>query len=52
MLGEKNLFKHNMENVLKQTEVGGEFSSLVAQTKKNLPEMWEARFNPWFGKIP
>ena len=28
------------------------WASLVAQLVKNLPEMWETCFNPWFGKIP
>ena len=28
------------------------FSSLVAQTVKNLPAMQETGFNPWVGKIP
>ena len=27
-------------------------SSLVAQTVKNLPVMWETGFDPWVGKIP
>ena len=38
MLGEKT-YLNTLGNILKQTEVGGEFSSLVAQTKKNLPAM-------------
>ena len=24
----------------------------MAQTVKNLPAMWETRFDPWVGKIP
>ena len=27
-------------------------SSLVTQTVKTQPGMWETRFNPWVGKIP
>ena len=27
-------------------------ASLVAQMRKNLPAMWETRFNPWIEKIP
>ena len=27
-------------------------ASLVAQTVKSLPAMWETMFNPWVGKIP
>ena len=28
------------------------WASLVAETVKNLPAMWETWFNPWVGKIP
>ena len=28
------------------------YASLVAQTVKRLPAMWETWFNPWVGKIP
>ena len=28
------------------------WASLVAQIVKNLPVMWETRFDPWVGKIP
>ena len=27
-------------------------ASLVAQMVKNLPAVWETRFDPWVGKIP
>ena len=27
-------------------------ASLVTQTVKNLPAMWEIEFDPWVGKIP
>ena len=27
-------------------------ASLVAQTVKRLPAMWETQFNPWVGTIP
>ena len=37
-VGGKN-YLNTLGNILKQTEVGGEFSSLVAQTEKSLPEM-------------
>ena len=29
----------------------GKVKTLVAQTVKNLPAMWEIRLDPWFGKI-
>ena len=28
------------------------WASLVAQTVKNVPAMWESGFSPWIGKIP
>ena len=35
--------------VLKYMYIG---ASLVAQTVKNLPVMWETRIDPWIRKIP
>ena len=32
--------------------LGALVASLVAQTVKNLPAVWETWFDPWVGKIP